>query len=91
MSQNQISVQIRNREKLLLKDSIEALSSVNTKGPFDILPFHTNFISLIRDRIILHRNSHQQETITIKTGLLKVWENQISIYLDIESPLDQII
>lgn len=87
MAQNQISVKIRNREKVLFQGSVKSVSSENERGVFDVLPQHANFISIIKKKIVLHKPEKTKQEIEIETGILKVWENQISIYLDILSPL----
>ena len=77
-----IRVIIKNRESTLFDGKVNAVSSFNDVGLFDILPIHENFISLIKDKIILHNNGAQKEH-KIGQGVLKVRENKVNIYLDL--------
>ena len=77
-----IRVIIKNRENTLFDGQVSAISSFNDVGLFDILPMHENFISLIKDKIILHRSEKQKE-VKISQGVLKVREHKVNIYLDL--------
>src|SRR5258708_4239839 len=49
-----IHLSIRNRENILYDADVRALSAVNGSGPFDVLPQHANFISVIEKYVIIH-------------------------------------
>lgn len=59
---------------------IKAISSKNRLGNFDILPSHTNFISLIFNTLTIHtpnkKINHQ-----FTRGVLEVSENKVKIFL----------
>lgn len=78
-----LKVNIKNKDQTVLEDEIKALSSFNEKGPFDILPLHENFISIIKDKVILHRKDGTSKEIAIERGVLKIIENEIDIYLGV--------
>lgn len=75
-----IHVVIKNKESVFYEGDVAALSSFNDIGLFDVLPLHENFISLIRNKIILHNEGKQKE-FNITDGLLKVKDNNVNIYL----------
>lgn len=75
-----IHLTIKNRENTLFEADTSGVSSINDVGPFDILPMHENFISLIKDKIIIH-NKREQKEMKIEGGLLKVNNNKVDIYL----------
>ena len=77
-----IHVIIKDKTKIYYEGDIFALSSYNEKGLFDILPFHENFISLIKDKIIIHDKGMQKE-MKINNGLLKTNGNKVSVYLGV--------
>lgn len=76
-----ILVTIKTFEKTIFQNKVKAISSYNDKGIFDVLAQHANFISLIKDFIILHQQNGVEEKIPIKTGILKVYANEVNIYL----------
>lgn len=84
---NFIRVVIRNRENILFDEEITAISSYNEKGLFDVLPLHANFISIIKDALILHKGGKDKQEMKIDGGVLRVHENQVHIYLGLLSHL----
>ena len=74
---------IRDRNALLFQGAVEAVSSFNDTGPFDILPQHQNFISLIKQAVILHLADKQEKRIELTLGVLKVSSDNVEIYLGI--------
>ena len=83
MDKNNINLTIRNKQGVLFKDKVKSVSSYNEKGLFDILPKHENFISLIKEKIVVHKNDNQKEEIKIDNGVMKVYENNVNIYIGI--------
>jgi F0F1-type ATP synthase epsilon subunit len=77
-----IHVNIKDRGKTFFDGDVTAISSYNEVGLFDVLPLHENFISLIKTKIILHNGATQQE-LKIESGLLKVKESKVNIYLGV--------
>ena len=60
-----------------------AVSSVNKKGKFDVLPYHANFITLIKDYIIIRQADKKQITFPIVNGIIKVYEDKVNILIGI--------
>lgn len=77
-----ISVTIKNRESILFDGQVTAVSSFNDLGLFDVLSTHENFISIVKDKIILH-NYNTQKEIKIIQGIMKVKNSKVDIYLDV--------
>ena len=75
-----IHVIIKNKESIIFDGQVTSVSSFNDVGLFDVLPYHENFISLVRDKIILQDNNGQKE-FKINNGLLKVKNDKVDIYL----------
>ena len=74
---------VRDRNTLIFQGQVEAVSSFNDMGPFDVLPRHANFISLIKQAIILHLMDKTEKRIEVTSGVMKVRENNVEIYLGI--------
>lgn len=80
-------VYIRNREGILLQEEIKTLSSSNEKGPFDILGEHENFISIIKDFLVVRKKDGTKQEIKIDSGVIKVYTNEVWVYIGILSHL----
>ena|SRR5664279_3063123 len=78
---------VRNRGKILFDEDIKSITSVNDTGTFDILPLHANFITLIKEYIIVHKLDGTIQKKEINNGVLKVRENLINCYIDILPPM----
>lgn len=76
-----LSVQIRDREGIKFKGQAGVVSSVNVAGPFDILPGHVNFISLIRKRVSVTEAGGKKTEFNLETGVIQVLKDKINVYL----------
>lgn len=83
MEQN-IVVTIYNLESTLYEGKVNALTSVNERGKFDILPLHSNFISIVTDYLILHESNGNKKEFKLSEGVLKMSNNQAFIFLGLE-------
>ena len=78
-----LSVLVRDRNGILYEGPAKALSSINEKGPFDVLSLHQNFISLIIKEIVIHDLDGQSREIPAPGGVLMVRENRVEVYIGI--------
>lgn len=78
-----LKVTIKNKDTSTTEEEIKAVSSFNESGPFDILPMHENFISIIKDKLILHKKDGAVKEIALERGVLKIFENEINVFLGI--------
>lgn len=85
MNNQKLRVTIRNKDKVLFQGDVSALSSINDTGKFDILPQHENFISLIKEKLIVHPTLKENNEIQIENGVLRAFENKVNIYVNFKS------
>lgn len=78
-----LSVLVQDRNAILFQGKIESISSFNDKGPFDVLSQHANFISLIKQAVILRFSDKSQKRIDLQSGVLKVRDNNVEVYIGI--------
>lgn len=52
MTEESLSIIIQNPQEIVWQGKARSLSSVNTAGPFDVLPQHANFVTYIQDQPI---------------------------------------
>lgn len=61
-----------------------SISAVNATGPFDILPHHHNFMTLLTACEVVVRPVHgKEERIRISGGLMHVKADKVIVFLDI--------
>lgn len=70
--------------KTYFDDNVYSVSAQNATGPFDILPNHHSFISILKagQLNIVSANSGKQKII-ISGGLIHVKADQTTVFLDI--------
>ena len=79
--QSQFYVRIMTPHKTLYQGNIFALSLYNDIGPFDIIEKHTNFISLIKNKITIHELPRTKKEISIQKGIVKVNKQGVDIFI----------
>ncbi len=61
-----------------------SISAENATGPFDILPRHHNFISLLTPcEMVLRTPSNGDQKIEISGGIMHVKADQVIVFLDV--------
>lgn len=75
---------VKSREKTLFEGEVTSITSYNEKGKFDVLPLHSNFISLIGEKIIIQPTVGPTQEIQLDNAVLRVIENTIQIFIGIE-------
>ncbi len=60
-----------------------SVSAVNETGPFDILPRHHNFITLLSAGNVVVRTEHDHRTIQIARGMMHVKADKVVVFLDV--------
>jgi len=77
-----LTVVVRNKDKVLYSGQVAAVTSINDKGIFDILPQHANFISLIKEKVIIHPSLKKNNEIQIENGILRVYKDKVYVYVN---------
>lgn len=60
-----------------------SISAVNDTGPFDILPKHHNFMTLLNAGDIVVRTDRGEERIAISRGIMHVKADDVIVFLDV--------
>lgn len=70
--------------KVYFDGMAESVSAVNPTGPFDILPKHHNFMTLLSTGDIIVRTAGGgEEKIPITRGIMHVKADEIIVFLDV--------
>ncbi len=60
-----------------------SISGQNDSGPFDILPHHHNFLTLLKPGELTIRMSGAVQKIRIASGIMHVKADQVIVFLDV--------
>jgi F0F1-type ATP synthase epsilon subunit len=78
-----LQVKIHSPFKVYFEGQADTVSAENNTGPFDILPEHHNFITLLNPCVIIVRGRDGERRIRIARGIMHVRENCVNIFLDV--------
>jgi len=79
-----LKVLIRSKNKTFFDGVCYSVSSMNDVGEFDILSEHANFVTLIKNKIIIDKSMDSEKTISIDNkAVLNIINNQVDVYLGV--------
>lgn len=78
-----LTVSVKGPKNELFTGTALSVTSINNKGKFDVLPYHTNFISLIRDYVIIREQNKKEITLPLQTGVMRVFEDKVNVLIGI--------
>lgn len=91
MVNDRIKVKILGLTRVIFEGEVIAFSSKNIKGNFDILPDHTNYITIINDAITLVFADNTQKQIPADLGIVRCLNDEIEVYLGINVASAQMV
>jgi len=84
MKEKPLNLKIRTRDDIIFNSQIDSVSSINDAGKFDVLRRHANFISLIKDILIIRDLQGNSKDMKISRGIMKVEEDSVLVYLGVK-------
>lgn len=69
--------------KVYFDQNAYSISGENATGPFDILPHHHNFISLLSPCELQIRTEDNKPKIRIAGGIMHVKADEVTVFLDV--------
>ncbi len=81
---------IRDRQRILYQGQALSLTAINEEGPFDVLPQHSHFISIIQNKLDLVQPDGKTLTVPVTKAILKVYNGEVRVYLGIFSSISGI-
>jgi F0F1-type ATP synthase epsilon subunit len=87
-----LNVNVSSPDKVFYDGEAEAVSVINDQGQFDVLPYHENFISIIYDKVTVHKKINGEKVeIPIESGVLKIEKNIVSVLVGFDTLDDSVI
>jgi len=83
MNTKLLTVSVKGPKSEKFKGLALSVTSLNKEGKFDVLPYHMNFISLIREYVIIKTQDKKQITFPIETGVIKVFGDKVNILIGV--------
>lgn len=84
MANDDMRVKVYSPFKVYFDGPADSLSANNETGPFDVLPHHKNFMSLLKPgKVTVKIKAKPDFSMAVQQGVLHVRENKISLFLDV--------
>ena len=80
---DKLNIKIYSPYKVYFNAEADSISATNETGPFDVLPRHHNFISILKAGEIKVRFSSSEQRFKIDRGIIHVKQNQVVVFLDV--------
>jgi F0F1-type ATP synthase epsilon subunit len=80
---NLLALKVWSPFRMYYNDTATSVSGVNATGPFDILPHHHNFITLLNPGELVIRNLRGELRIKITNGVMQVHDNIVTVFLEV--------
>ena len=84
MKEEKIHLRVLTRGEMLYEGDVTSFTSVNELGKFDVLIEHANFISMVKDYLIIREALGRELKIKIAQGILRVNQDRANVYIGIE-------
>jgi len=82
-SQELLHVKVHSPYQTYFDQDAYSISALNTTGPFDILPRHHNFMTLLTPCELLIRTPQGDKRIRIAHGVMHVKADRATVFLDV--------
>jgi F0F1-type ATP synthase epsilon subunit len=80
---DRLTVKVWSPFKVYFDGEAQSVSGVNATGPFDVLPRHHSFISLLSASDLLLRTAQGDVRIRISGGLMRVHADLVTVFLEV--------
>jgi hypothetical protein len=81
---NSIQVKVYSPYQTYYDAAAKSISAENDTGPFDILPRHHNFMTLVNPcEVIIRIDNAEDKKIRISRGVMHVRSNKVTLFLDV--------
>ncbi len=81
LADNPLAVTVFTPEKILYEGPAVSVSSVNKRGKYDILALHSNFISLVSDKIAIDTGGGKRLEFPVKGGVIRVADGHVDVFV----------
>ena len=78
-----LSIKVWSPFRVYYQGAAASISGNNGAGPFDILPRHHNFISLLAAGDLVLQPADGELRIHISSGIMQVHDNHVTVFLEV--------
>lgn len=79
-----LHLKIITRQGVLFDNQVISVSSKNDAGPFDVLEKHTQFISIIKDKVVIRLQGGKVQEVPVDNAVMRVKGELVQVFLGIK-------
>jgi F-type H+-transporting ATPase subunit epsilon len=83
MEQERFQVKIFSPFEVYYEGEAYSLSAINSQGPFDVLPEHANFISLVNSGPVSIDTPFGKRKFNLERGILRIRAGQATLFANV--------
>ena len=84
LDESSVNVKIYSPFRVYFNGAAKSLSAENDTGPFDVLPKHHNFMTLLNaGEVTVVKGDGGEQKYRIARGIMHVKKNQVVVFLDV--------
>lgn len=70
------------KKQFKFKGKVKSISSFNSEGPFDVLPMHENFVTMINQKVVMVDEAGNKREFALEKALLEASNNIVKIFIE---------
>lgn len=74
-------------DETVFNGKVKAISLNNDLGPFDVIPYHETFISIVQQQLVIYPVGGQKREIKVDKGIIRIHKNQVQIFLGLNTEM----
>lgn len=83
MQIKKLTLTVKSRDGDVFSSPVKSVTSYNEKGRFDVLSYHANFISLIRDYVEYIDMNNKKTKLQVRDAVMRVENNKVDVFIGI--------
>ena len=78
-----LKVYVRSKKQTIFEGNAKSISSQNDGGFFDILPMHTNYVTLVKNFVLVDKGLSSEKHIKLDSGIITVVADTVKVFVGI--------
>ncbi len=70
------------KKQYLFEGFVKSVSSFNVEGAFDVLPMHENFVSMVRDKVVIVDDKDLRHEFVLGKGIIEATNNNVRVIME---------
>ena len=83
-SNSKLILTVLTRRGVIFDQEVESITSYNDTGRFDVLPEHSQFISIVKNKIVARLKDGRDQQIPVDNAIMRVKGVKVEVFLGVK-------